>query len=251
MNPYGLPLDSRRDYTKLDWEIWTASLTGNKADLETMASPIYEWMNATSSRVPLTDWYDTKDGKQQNFKARSVVGGVFIPMLKDVSLWTKWAQRDKNKPSEWAPMPSRPSYKEVVATGEKTDGIEWKYTVDAPTGDWFATNYDTKSWKTGQAGFGSEGTPAINIRTPWISKDLWLRRTFTFASPLPAAAQIYGFHDDAIDLYLNGKLVGNLGGYNAAYEAIASIPNGLLKQGENVLAAHVHQDGGPRNIGRS
>jgi len=31
--------------------------------------------------VPISDFYDTDDGKMQNFKARSVVGGFYMKML--------------------------------------------------------------------------------------------------------------------------------------------------------------------------
>jgi hypothetical protein len=90
-NQYGLPLDNRRNYTKLDWILWTATLADNPADFEKIVAPAYQFANDSESRVPLTDWYDTVTAKQQGFQARSVVGGLFIKMLSDPVIWKKYA----------------------------------------------------------------------------------------------------------------------------------------------------------------
>ena len=92
-NKYGLPLDNRRTYTKLDWVLWTATLAEKQADFDALVSRAYEFANDSESRVPLTDWYDTVTAKQQGFQARSVVGGLFVKMLADPMLWRKYAIR--------------------------------------------------------------------------------------------------------------------------------------------------------------
>ncbi len=95
LNPFGLPLDNRASYTKLDWTIWSATLASNPVDFQTLVHPIFLFLNQTLDRFPMTDWYDTVTGRQVGFQARSVVGGVYIKLLADPDLWNKWVLRSK------------------------------------------------------------------------------------------------------------------------------------------------------------
>ncbi len=99
-NPFGLPLDNRERYTKLDWIVWTASLAESPDDFRLFVAPVFRFANETPKRVPLTDWYWTHDAQHRGFQARSVVGGVYIKMLYDPAMWKKWAGRaGKAKPA--------------------------------------------------------------------------------------------------------------------------------------------------------
>lgn len=87
---YGLPLDSRSNYTKADWIVWCSTLTGEKDDFDALIDPLWKFANETPDRVPLTDWYWADSGKFRGFMARSVVGGFFMPAAFDAGFRAKF-----------------------------------------------------------------------------------------------------------------------------------------------------------------
>ncbi|PSK33961.1 transketolase [Elsinoe australis] len=76
---YGVPLDTRHTYTKLDWETWVAAIASTETR-DLFLSKIVTWINQTPTGYPLTDLYETISGDYPagiNFIARPVVGGNF------------------------------------------------------------------------------------------------------------------------------------------------------------------------------
>jgi hypothetical protein len=102
LDRYGLPLDNRKPYTLLPWQVWCASLAEHRETFDAIFAPTYAWAHETPSRVPLPDWFWTTDGRQATwgpvgrgmigFQARTVVGGIFIKLLGDPELGEKWRE---------------------------------------------------------------------------------------------------------------------------------------------------------------
>jgi hypothetical protein len=248
-NEFGLPLDNRETYTKLDWITWTATLTENRADFEALVAPIVRFINHTPDRSPLTDWYQTKTAKKVGFTARSVVGGVFMRMLYDKPIWQKYAQRDQTKASGWAPLPKLPGFQAVVPAADTKPAL-WRYTTTKPATNWFAVDFDSTKWPEGQSGFGKTENSSAVVHTAWATDDIWLRREMELS--VSKSDEILGWlhHDDDAEIFINGVLALRTTGATGTYEDFSFNRRGrnAVKSGKNVIAIHCVNTGGEQYI---
>jgi len=251
-NEYGLPLDNRAEYTKLDWILWTATLTRDRDDFEALVAPVFKFLNETPDRSPMTDWYQTKTARKVGFTARPVVGGVFLQALYDKGVWEKYAKRDRTGAADWAPMPEYipPVVTPVLAAADTRPGERWAYTLQRPADGWEAAEFDDASWRRGRAGFGTPGTPGAVNGTRWNSDEIWLRREFEMPSVPTGDLMLWIHHDEEAEVYLNGVLAASTGGFTSTYETVAmtDAAKATLRPGRNTIAVHCRQSQGGQYI---
>jgi Domain of unknown function (DUF4965)/Domain of unknown function (DUF5127)/Domain of unknown function (DUF1793)/Domain of unknown function (DUF4964) len=248
---YGVPLDSRTRLTKADWCFWSATLAENKIEFEALVAPIDDYLRETTARLPFVDSYITDDKKSDGMRARPVIGGIFIKLLDDSATWRKWWNRDQAKVGEYAPAPVPPRVTDAIATS-RIKPASWRYTLTKPAGEWTRPDYDDRDWKLGDGGFGVAGTPGAVIATTWNTQDIWLRRSATLpATADPSRLQLDVYHDEDVEIYLNGIHAATETGYRTRYEPVEIYPAALaaLKPGALVvIAVHCRQTGGGQGV---
>lgn len=254
LNKYGLPLDSRTKLTKTDWTIWSASMAPSKSVFMKFIDPIYRYLNETTTRDPISDSYVTDDIHSGGMHARPVIGGVFIRFLTNHAIWKEWASKDKAKVSGWAPIPKKPVIKEIVATAQHASPV-WSFTFDKPDASWILPSFDDSAWQSGKAGFGTKETPNAIVGTVWNTPDVWLRRTVTLPKSLTksqlAHLELLVYHDEDVQVYLNGQLVLSVPGYENDYRAfpLSAADRARLTAGEKLtIAVHCHQTSGGQGV---
>jgi len=250
MQKFGVPLDSRTKLTKTDWSLWSATMAESPADFEGFIRPICAYLSQTTERDPLADSYETDKAASGGMHARPVVGGLFVKLLADRETWRKWASRDHTKLGRWASLPEPPRVTEVIPTSRVTPAT-WSYTTNRPAANWAEPGFDASGWKQGPAGFGTEGTPGAVVRTTWNTGDIWLRREVTLPAEPHANLQFLAYHDEDIEIYVDGVKAAWEAGFNGSYVPLEITPaaRALLKPGAKVmLAAHCHQTEGGQNI---
>jgi hypothetical protein len=143
-----------------------------------------------------------------------------------------------------------PEVKTLVETSEKSPHT-WRYTTTEPAENWQQADFDDSGWQSGQAGFGTQGTPGAVVRTEWNGSDIWLRREIQLDSlPQDGAIMLDIHHDEDAEVYINGKLVRRLRGHTTSYRPVALSENARqsLRTGENTIAIHCRQTRGGQYI---
>ena len=147
----------------------------------------------------------------------------------------------------------------TVVPTSRTNGQSWKYRFTQPSSStWNEINYNdtTTSWTNASGGFGAGNPPntAGIVRTAWNTSDIWLRRTFnpgSLTSQQISNLCFTAYHDEDVEIYINGVLAGSATGYTSSYGLMNMTPAGkaaILLNATNVLAVHCHQTGGGQFI---
>ncbi len=155
------------------WILWTATLPQDRDDFAALLKPVIRFINETSNRSPLTEWYETKN--------------------------------------------------------------------------WFAADFDARTWATCKSGFGTEGTPNSVIGTVWSTSDIWMIRDIEL-SDTESFASLHWLvhHDEDTEIFIKGQLAAKFSGYSVQYDLrpLSSAALSLLTYGKNRISVHCHQTGG-------
>ena len=146
--------------------------------------------------------------------------------------------------------PPAPALKDDPLPDARKGAQKWLYTFQRPNNEeWSWQNYNTETWKEGESGFGTRGTPGAVVRTKWNTADIWLRKQIQLKD-IPQNLKLSVHHDEDCEIYFNGKLAAKFSGFIKDYEVspidVAALQ--LLTPGANTIAIHCHQTGGGQYI---
>jgi hypothetical protein len=138
----------------------------------------------------------------------------------------------------------------VILADAMAGRTRWKYTFEDPGADWIKPAFNNSAWREGDGGFGAMGTPGSFPNTEWKTPDIWLRCEFTLTAEDLSGLRLSVYHDEDVEIYLNGVLALQLKGYTTEYQEfdISSEAASALQPGKNTIAVHCHQTSGGQGI---
>lgn len=151
-----------------------------------------------------------------------------------------------NKPVTVNKLPY--DWKALIPTGRQKS-TAWRYTEDNPGENWITKDFDDSAWKKGSSGFGTRRVKGLSTR--WDSSDIWLRKTFQLTDLESIGwASLQYFHDENMQIYLNGELLLNERGatpYSKEFP-LQEEQIKLLRKENNVIAVHCQNKEGGQYI---
>ncbi len=137
----------------------------------------------------------------------------------------------------------------IVATSE-TQPQRWRYSladVADEASDWRMPDFDDRSWREGDGGFGTKGTPGAIVRTTWDTSAIRLRRAVDVPAEPLHDPHLRIHHDEDVEVWLDGERIAQASGYLTAY-AYIPVPKALLTPGRHVLAVRCRQTRGGQYV---
>lgn len=139
---------------------------------------------------------------------------------------------------------ARPVRVTTLASDARSQAGGWRFTTQTPGEGWADGAFDDQAWSAGTGGFGSDAMYGDYVGTSWLESDIWMRSTFTAESEFPEYL-LSLYHDDEIEILINGLEVEQRGRRNTQYqEVVLSAARAGVRKGTNTLAVHCRNSGG-------
>lgn len=136
----------------------------------------------------------------------------------------------------------RPPFRVLAATSELKP-VPWKFTTGSAPDGWMMPDFNDTTWIESPGGFGAVSSKYTSgmtrIRTPWITPEIRLRRTFTFNGLPPVRPALVIYADHKAQVWLNGTPLGpEIERSNAGSYMIVPLDSLPFAEGTNTLAIH-------------
>ncbi len=152
----------------------------------------------------------------------------------------------KEKLAEIAPeIVEEPALTTAANSVLVSKGKRWQHTIQKPAEDWYTVGFRPQDWKLAPAPFGRHR----DAKTHWDKPAIWMQTTFGLTA-LPSGLHLEIFHDDDVEVYLNGQLIFEAEGPIGNYKTIPLESDAVaaLQTGRNVVAVHCRQESGGQFI---
>ncbi len=199
---------SRTQLTKTDWCLWSATLADDRGDFEAIVSPIYDYLNDTTARLPFVDSYVHRQPQERRHACppgdrRRVhqdagrpgdveeVGGP-----RPVPARRLCARPD---PAAVSPSSCRPRASDRSPGGTRPS---------RPSDDWTQPGFDDSGWKRGPRRVRHRRTPRASGSRPAGTRPTsgCGARSRCPPRPTPPASSSSLYHDEDVEIYIDGIL---------------------------------------------